>query len=503
MENKSNPSGSDAGKWGALSAVGLGVFMGTLDMSVVNISLPTLVGQLHTKFATIQWVVLGYGLVITSTMLGAARLGDMYEKKKLYNLGLVVFTIGSLLCGLSPNIGWLIAFRVIQGCGAVITQALGMAIIVEAFPPYERGRVLGLVGSIASIGISLGPAIGGLMIGWVGWRWIFLINVPIGVIAFWAAVRFLVARPPRQVNQSFDGAGALTLLITLCCFALAMTMGQNQGFKNGLVLMLLVVSVVGMILFLALAKRTKHPMVDLSLFRNTPFSLNLMIGFFAAVPMSGVFLIPFFLQLVLHYSPQQVGLIMMVTPVAVALIAPLSGMLSDRYGTRGISMTGLLILAGGCLAMSTINSDVGVLGYLLRVCPLGIGLGLFLSPNNSAIMGAAPPERLGVASGLLSLVRSLGQTIGMPIMGAIFTSTLLASAKMSALKDITAAPAEALVSGIASAYRIGAVLIFISLLLAMTAVWADKKRKANQSRQEESDIGPETLDLRLKDETEG
>jgi MFS family permease len=178
-------------------------------------------------------------------------------------------------------------------------------------------------------------------------------------------------------------------------------------------------------------------------------------------------------------------------------------MLSDRYGTRGISMAGLLILAGGCLAISTLNSDIGVLGYLLRVAPLGIGLGLFLSPNNSAIMGAAPPERLGVASGLLSLTRSLGQTTGMPIMGAIFTSTLMASAKMSALKDITAAPAEALVSGIASAYRIGAVLIFISLLLAMTALRVDEKRKANRSQQKEPDIEPETSDLRLKDEIEG
>jgi MFS family permease len=240
MEIQNNPSTSYAEKWGALLAIGLGIFMGTLEMSIVNISLPTLVEQLHTKFVTVQWVVLSYALVITSTMLGAARLGDMYEKKKIYNGGLVVFTIGSLLCGLSTHIGWLIAFRVIQGCGAVITQALGAAIIVEAFPSYERGRALGLVGSIASVGISLGPAVGGLIIGWVGWRWVFLINVPIGVIAFWAAVRFLVARPPRQVKQSFDGTGALIMLITLCCFALAMTMGQSRGFKDSLVLALFI-----------------------------------------------------------------------------------------------------------------------------------------------------------------------------------------------------------------------------------------------------------------------
>lgn len=461
-------------------AIGLGVFMGTLDMSIVNISLPTLVEQLHTKFATVQWVVLGYVLVITSTMLGAARLGDMYKRKKLYNGGLVVFTLGSLLCGLSPNVGWLITFRVLQGCGAVITQALGTAIIVEAFPPYERGRALGMIGSIVSVGISLGPAIGGLIIGLVGWRWVFLINVPIGIIALLAALRFLLTTPPHQVNQSFDGTGALILLISLACFALSMTMGQNQGFRNSLVQGLFITSVVGMILFLVVEKKVKHPMVDLSLFRNIPFSLSLMMGFFAFVTLSGVFLMPFFLQLVKHYPPQQMGIMMMLTPVTMGLIAPVSGMLSDRFGTRGISMIGLLFIAGGCLSISTLTSDVGVLGYLLRVFPLGIGLGLFQSPNNSAIMGAAPPERLGVASGLLALSRNLGQTTGIPIMGAIFTATLLASAKMSTLTDITTAPTHALVSGVTSAYRIGAVLIFTSTFLTMMALWIDKKRKAHQ-----------------------
>jgi len=464
-------------------AIGLGIFMGTLDMSIVNISLPTLVEQLHTNFATIQWVILGYVLVITSTMLGVARLGDMYQKKKLYNWGLVVFTLGSLLCGLSPNVGWLIAFRVFQGCGSVIVQALGAAIIVEAFPPYERGRALGIIGSIVSVGISLGPAIGGLIIGFVGWRWIFLINVPIGIVAFLAAVRFLRTMPSRHANQSFDGIGALMLLISLSCFALSMTMGQNEGFKSRLVQGLLIISVVGMIVFLVIEKKVRHPMVDLSLFRNIPFSFNLMTAFFAFVTLSGVFLMPFFLQLVKHYPPQQIGLIMMVTPVTMGLIAPLSGMLSDRFGTRGISMIGLLIIASGCLSISTLTSDVGVLGYLLRVFPLGIGLGLFQSPNNSAIMGAAPPERLGVASGLMALSRNLGQTTGMPIMGAIFTATLLTSAKISILSDITTAPSHALVSSVTSAYRFGAVLIFTTTVLTMIALWIDKRHKEHQDKQ--------------------
>ena len=487
METQTNQTTSNAEKWGVMLAIGLGIFMGTLEMSIVNISLPTLVEQLHTKFVTVQWVVLSYALVITSTMLGAARLGDMYEKKRLYNLGMIVFTIGSLLCGLSPDIGWLIAFRAIQGCGAVITQALGAAIIVETFPSYERGRTLGVLGSVASIGISLGPAIGGLIVGWIGWRWIFLINVPIGIIAFWAAVRFLVARPPQQVNQSFDSTGALILLITLCCFALVMTIGQNQGFRSSFLLVLLIISVVGMGSFLIVEERVKHPMVDLSLFRNLPLNLALMTGFFSAIPLSGMFLMPFFLQLVKHYSPQQVGLIMMITPAAVGLIAPLSGILSDHFSTRGInpqgiSIVGLLVIGVGCLAISTLTPNISTLGYLLRMCPLGIGFGLFISPNNSTVMGAAPPERLGVASGLMSLTRNLGQTLGMPIMGAIFTSTLLTSAKLSKIIDISAVPPQALAKGLANAYRIGAFLIFAITLLTILTLWLNKNRTADRGK---------------------
>jgi len=485
METHTNQVTAYPGKWGAMLAVGLGAFIGTLDMSIVNISLPTLVEQLQTTFATVQWVVLGYALVITSTILGAARLGDIYEKKKLYNIGLIVFTIGSLLCGLSPNIGWLIAFRVLQGCGGVIAQALGTAIIVEAFPPYERGRALGIVGSISAMGISLGPAIGGLIIGWVGWRWVFLIKVPIGIIASLATLRFLAARPPRQVNQSFDVTGAFILLITLCCFALGMTIGQYQGFRSSLVLALLIFSIIGMALFLYVENKVKHPMVDLSLFHNIPFSLNLMTGLATAIPLGGVFIIPFFLQLVKHYSPQKVGLMMMVTPLTVGLIALYSGTLSDRYGTRGISLIGLFIAAAGCLSISTLNADTDVLGYLLKVGPLGVGMGLFISPNLSAVMGAAPPERLGVASGLLSLTRNLGQTIGMPVMGAIFTSTLLTAANMSTLTDLTAAPPQALVSGVASAYRIGALLILVSIMLLVAGLWIDKNRRRATRRQDE------------------
>jgi MFS family permease len=324
-------------------AVGMGVFMGTLDMSIINVSLPTLVKQLQTTFPTIQWVILGYVLVVTSMMLGAARLGDMFRKKGLYVGGLIIFTVGSLLCGVSPNVGWLIAFRILQGCGAVMMQALGTAIIVEVFPPYERGRAMGIIGSIVSVGIALGPAVGGLIIGMIGWRWIFLVNVPIGIITLLISLYFVPSTASREGNQSFDLAGALIMLVTLVCFALGMTMGQNYGFGNLTVQGLIIIAGVGLISFMIIENKIHQPMIDLSLFRNILFSLSLLMGLLSFVVTGGVFLIPFFLELVKGYPTHQVGIMMMVTPVLMGIIAPLSGWLSDRFGTRGISLIGLLI----------------------------------------------------------------------------------------------------------------------------------------------------------------
>lgn len=470
-----------AGKWWSMLVVGLGIFMGTLDMSSVNVSLPTLVEQLDTDFATIQWVVLGYVLVITSMMLGVARLGDMFEKKKLYNWGLVVFTLGSTLCGFAPSVGWLIAFRILQGTGAVVMQALGSAIIVEVFPPSERGRAMGIIGSIVSVGIASGPAIGGMILGLVGWRWVFLIKSPIGLVTLLASLAYLPSIPRVRTGQRFDVTGALILLSALVSFALGMTMGQNRGFGDDLVRILLGLSGIGMLVFLVVEYRTRQPMVELGLFRNTQFSLNLLMGLMSFIVMGGMFILPFYLQLVKGYTTLQVGLMMIASPVAMGLVAPLSGSISDRFGTRAISVIGLLAIVGGCYTVSTLTVDTSVTGYLLRVALVGVGMGIFQSPNNSAIMGAAPPEQLGVASGLMALARNLGTTIGIPMMGAICTAVVITSAQLTALTNIAEAPAPALVNGIDGTFRVAAVMMLVSTLLFIVTLWVERRQAAGGS----------------------
>ncbi len=462
------PYPSENGRWWAMLGVGLGVLMFTLDTSIVNIALPTLVQAFHTSFATIQLVVLSYLLVITALVLGAARLGDMFGKKQLYAIGLVEFTISSLLCGFAPTVEWLIGFRALQGLGAVFISALGAAIITEVFPASERGRALGIIGAVVSLGVALGPSVGGLLIGISGWRTIFFINVPIGIFASLVVARFVPPSTRSDTQRHFDVLGALMAVVSLSCFALGMTEGQNQGFDSRAALTPLAVAVLGFVGFLVLEACIKQPMLELEIFRNLQFSLSLLMGLFVFVAIAGIiFILPFFLELVLQYSTQQTGLLLAVSPVLGGIVAPLSGTLSDRFGPRIISLTGLILMVCGCLACSTFDAQLTEWGYILRVAPFGIGLGMFQSPNNSAIMGGAPRERLGIASGLLSLSRTLGQTVGVPLLGTLFTVFAIGSQSPGA-NNIAAAPAAALIQGTQGTFWVAAGIL--TTAAALTAV---------------------------------
>jgi EmrB/QacA subfamily drug resistance transporter len=451
--------------------IGLGVLMFTIDTSIVNIALPTLVKTLNTSFATIQWVVLSYLLIVTALVLGAARLGDMLGKKRLYLIGLIIFTISSLLCGLAPSVGWLIGFRALQGLGAVFISALGAAIVTEVFPDSERGRALGIIGAVVSLGIALGPTVGGLLIGISNWRMIFLVNVPLGIFASFIVARVVPPSARSGANQRFDWLGTLVIIVALTCFGLGMTEGQNQGFGSGIALSLLAVAAIALVCFLVIEARIEHPSLNLSIFRNLQFSLSLLMGVLVFIVITGIiFILPFFLELVLKYSTQQVGLLLAVSPVLGGIVAPFSGALSDRFGSRIISLFGLVLMIVGCLLLSTVDAQLTELGYIVRVALFGIGLGMFQSPNNSAIMGGVPRERLGLASGLLSLSRTLGQTAGVPLLGAIFAALTLTSANLAANTNVTTAPAEALVYGVQGTLRIAALILGATTFLT-AVVW--------------------------------
>ena len=466
-------------------AIGLGVIMATLNVSIINVSLPTLVKALRTDFATIQWVILSFLLCVTGLMLTVARLGDMIGKKEVYVTGLALFTVGSLLCGFSSTVGWLIGFRVVQGIGGVMMQALGAAIITEIFPASERGMALGVIGGTVAVGLALGPGIGGLMIGLAGWRSVFWLNVPLGLIAWLAVRRHIPASPPGRSGRGFDLIGAAILQTTLLVYALAMTLGQNWGFDHRVILGLLTVSGFGLVVFVSVEARAPQPMIELDLFRNVLFGINLLMGLLVFIVMGGFFVIPFYLELVKGYPPERVGLLMMVVPAIMGLVSMKAGSLSDRYGPRWISLLGLVILAGGCLTTSTLDAEVGPLGYILRLAPIGIGFGMFQAPNSSAIMGASPSEHLGLASGLLALSRNLGQTTGLPLFGALFSGLVVSGGPLTAKTKVAAASPEALVHGLAGTYRLAALFVLAPTLLTALAWWIDQRRAGRHGTDQE------------------
>jgi EmrB/QacA subfamily drug resistance transporter len=459
----------------------MSILLSTIDATIVNIALPTLVRDLDTDFPTVQWVVLSYLLIQATLMLSVGRLGDMLGKKPLFTSGFIVFTIGSVLCGLAPSVYWLIGFRMVQAVGAAMLLALGMAIITESFPPSERGKALGISGTIISVGIVIGPALGGLIVDALSWRWIFFVNLPVGIIGTLMAIAYIPALKPSG-RQRFDYLGAITLFLSLLAFLLALTWGQQLGFTDPRIVLLLAGSLLFLVAFILIEWRSSEPMIDLKMFRNNLFSVGLITGFLTFFAIAGVIiLMPFFLENVLGYSTREVGLLLAAVPIVMSVIAPLSGSLSDRFGTRLITVIGLVILLGGYYALGSLNAETTAAGYLLRLLPIGIGMGVFQSPNNSAIMGAVIRERLGIASGLLSVTRVLGQTTGIAVLGALWASRVMAQTGTILSGGATIAPPDAQVAGLQDTFAVVLLLMVVAIVLSTWGL-VQERRLRRQTR---------------------
>ena len=462
-----------------MAAVGAGVFLATVDGSIINVSLPTLVRALSTEFAVVQWVVLAYLLTVTTSMLSVGRVADILGKKSIYMLGFVIFTLGSALCGLALSVYWLIAFRVVQAVGAAMIMALGAAIVTEAFPPSERGKAMGLIGAIVSIGIVVGPALGGVIIGTLSWRWIFYVNVPVGIMGA-IMVRRNVPDFKPSGRQHFDYWGALTLFLSLLSLLLGLTFGQQQGFSEPVAKIMICLWLLLLATFILIEKRVSQPMVDLQLFSSVLFGINLATGFITFVGLAGIMiLMPFYLEDILGFKITHVGLLMGIVPVVLGITSPFSGALSDRVGTRPIAVTGLAVLLLGYLAASTLTQYTSTFGYLIRMFGLGLGMGLFVSPNNSAIMATASRHQLGIVSGFMAITRTLGQTVGVAVMGAIWAGRTAFYAGTSIQGGATSAPAEAQIAALHDTLHAAAALLAVALLLGIWAYVHEARNKGH------------------------
>jgi len=360
-------------------------------------------------------------------------------------------------------------------------MALGTAIITEAFPASERGKALGISGTIVSFGIVLGPTLGGLLLHAFSWHWIFFVNLPVGILGILLVIRYVPNLRPSG-EQRFDFIGAGALFASLLSLLVALTLGQRIGFLDSRTIALFISWLVFLVLFIQIERRVTQPMIDLHLFENQRFSINLITGFLMFVALAGtLILMPFYLENILGYDTRQVGLLLAVVPITLGIISPISGALSDRYGTRRIAVIGLFFATLGYLALTTLNSQTSALGYILRFFPIGLGIGIFQSPNNSDIMGSAPRHRLGIASGMLAVTRTLGQTTGIAVLGAIWSSSTLAQGGFSSPGGATTAPVAAQIAALQVTLLVTLGLVSIALSLGILALILERRRAAQPS----------------------
>ncbi len=424
--------------------------MATLDGSIVNISLPRIQEAFSVSLTTVEWVVLAYLLVLGSLLLPFGRLGELAGFRRVYLAGFALFTVASAMCGAARGSEELVAFRIVQGIGAAMLQAMGPAIVARTFGPGERGRALGINAISVSIGLSLGPALGGFLTEFADWPAIFLVNVPVGILAIlWAARVLPEDRAATRVG--FDVPGAVLSSIGLFALLLAMVQGETWGWSSPVILGLLAAFLVAGATFVAVELRAAEPMLDLALFRIRAFAAgnaSLVVAF--AGLFTATFLLPFLLQQGSGFTPLEAGLLITPIPIATAVVAPFSGSLSDRIGPRVPASLGIATMTLGMVALAGLPTTFAVPDLVWRLALIGVGQGLFMSPNSSAVLGAVPRGRLGTASATLAQMRINGQALGVAASGAIVA--IQASAHAAALAG-QLGPAAAAAQGSILAYH--------------------------------------------------
>lgn len=403
--------------------MGLGTFMSALDTSVVNIALPVIGRDTGAPASTLEWVILSYLITVTASLLVFGRLADIHGRRRIYMLGLLIFTLSSAGCGLASTVGFLIAMRAVQAVGAAMILALGPAILVTAFPANERGQALGLSATMTYLGTSIGPGLGGLLTEHFGWPAIFLMNIPLGVLLLWIAWRELPQGGTFD-KQPFDPAGAAAMAIGLVGLLFALSKGSEYGWRNPWICTAGGVGILALVSLVIIENKIPHPALDLRLFNDRRFSASILAAWLCYLTSAAIsFLMPFYLQEAAGLQPARAGLIMMFVPIGMLLLTAASGRFSDRVGVRLPATTGMLLMAAGAFLLATMglgNSIRFVAGYLFLT---GVGAGMFTAPNNSAIMGAAPPNRQGVAGALLATARTMGFTTGVAVAAFIYTHT--------------------------------------------------------------------------------
>lgn len=447
-------------RW-ALAGLSLSMLLASLGGGIASVALPALAQAFDASFQDVQWIVLAYLLAVTTLAVGVGRLGDIMGRRRLLLAGIVLFSVASVLCGATSALWALVAARAAQGAGAAIMTALAIAFVGDVIPKERTGAAMGLLGTMSAFGTALGPSLGGLLIAELGWPAIFLVNGPLGALAFWIVWRRLPVerRDATSSGADFDVAGALVLALTLAALTLAMTLGRGGfGLLNP---GLLGCAIFGAGLFVWIENRAPAPLVQMAMFRSPALSAGLAASALVATVLMATLVVgPFYLSRALGLDTALAGAVLSVGPLVAALTGAPAGRLVDRYGSRPMTILALVAVGGGCTLLFMTPTAYGVPGYLAGIAVMTSGYALFQTANNTGVMTGVPAARRGVTSGLLTLFRNLGLIAGASFMGAVF-------AFASGSADVATAAPEAVAAGMRAAFQVATLLVLLALAVTL------------------------------------
>jgi EmrB/QacA subfamily drug resistance transporter len=411
-------------KWWTLAAVAFGLFMIMLDNTVVNVALPAIQESLDLKISELEWVVAGYALTFGALMLTGGKLADLFGRRLIFVVGLAIFTLSSLACGLAGSAEVLIGARVVQGVGAALMNPATLSIITVTFPPRQRGTAIGIWVGVSALALAIGPLVGGLITEHINWNWIFFINVPVGVIAIAAAFLFIDESRDTSHEQRPDVPGLVTSAIGLFALTYALIEANTYGWGSARIVGAFAIAAVALVGFVLLERHQRLPMLDLSLFKNRTFAGANTVMLLTALAMFGVFFyISLFMQKILEYSPTQAGAAFLPMTVLIIIVAPQAGRLADRFGSRPFVGGGLLLVAVSLVIFSRLDAGSDFWTLLPAMIVGGIGMAATMTPTTAAAMGSVQHDKAGVGSAVLNSARQVGGSLGIAVMGAIVASS--------------------------------------------------------------------------------
>lgn len=461
-------------RWLILIVLNLFTFMSTLDGSIVNIALPVISKEMKLSVAQAEWVVTAYLMMICAAILFFGKLGDIVGKIKVFKWGMVIFTVGSLLCGFSFSLPLLVGSRLLQALGASMTMANSQGIVTDIFPAGERGKALGLIGTFVSLGSIAGPSLGGVIVSALGWEYIFWVNLPVGLIAIGIGWRMLPA-DRTKLKVKIDRAGSLLFPVFILALFSGLLLGQQIGYRDVRIVGALVLAAVVFLVFLWIEKRNEAPMLQLTLFRNPLFSLSILTGFLVFVANFCFNIIaPFYTQSILNLSPSHAGFLMMLFPIVMVIVAPLSGALSDKIGSELLTFAGLIVMVIAQIGLARLHDSSSIALVGVWIAMLGLGSGLFQSPNNSLVMSKIPKTQLGIAGSINSLVRNIGMVVGI----TVATTTLFSVMSSRAGRRVTGLVPDRpdlFLSGMHVVFMTSASICLVAAILTGWRFWSARR----------------------------